>query len=128
MTETAKQKQDARRKEFNEDRYERECDYRYSSPFRGYTKMIESMLKKAKRALSVRDLHILLGVQANPRWTQDALEMSEKIIIFKGYPVDKFLWFDGERTIEKIQWNGCHVLSGPKNVTADLGLEQRVLA
>ena len=103
-------------------------DFRYSPAFKGYQGMLESVLKRTGRAMSTRDIHIKLGVQANPRWTQDALEMSEKIIIFKGYPVDKFLWFDEERTIEKIQWNGCHVLRGRKNVTADLGLTPRVLA
>ncbi len=96
---------------FDEDKYYQEIDFRYSSAFKGYMRMIESMLKRAKTALSIRELHILLGVHANPRFTADALEMSDHVIIFQLYPVDKFLWHDGQKTMEKVQrcWNGSHV-------------------
>ena len=129
MNETAKRANDLRLKPiFDEDAYYERTDHRYSSAFKGYQKMVVLMLKKCERALTTRDIHILLGVEANPRWTMDALEMSDNVLIFKGYPVDKFLWFDGQKTIEKIQWNGYHGLTAKKSVSADLGLEERVLA
>lgn len=107
---------------FNEEAYEARCDFRYSPSFKGYTRMIESMLKRAGRALTIREIHVLLGVEANPRWTADALEMSNHIIILLGY-IDKYLWFDGKINIDKKQWNGFQI-TPPKPKTPDLGLPE----
>lgn len=91
---------------FNEEKYEARCDYRYSTNFKMYTQLIENCLKKAKRPMNIRQIHEALGVFVQPRWTMDAIEMSNNIITFLGY-VNHYSWFDGKKTEERVRcWNG----------------------
>lgn len=114
---------------FDEDAYYERIDIRNQRDFIGYRLLVETVLRKGKGLMNTRAIHIALGVHAVPRWTLLALEESKHVILFPGYPTDRFLWFDGiVPEVKKVEWNGCHVLSGPKKVNADLGLEGRVLA
>ena len=140
---------------FDEDAYYERTDHRYSPAFKDYQKKVVALIRRITTDVmcrcepinrrwdgynicltcddsyppSTRDIHLALAIEdaAEPRWTLDAIEMSGNILTLWGIP-DRFLWFDGQKTIEKVQWNGYHVSTAKKAVSADLGLEPRVLA
>lgn len=45
-----------------------------SRPFRTYADQIRGLIFAAPAPLSIRDIHRLLGPEARPRWTADAIE------------------------------------------------------
>jgi hypothetical protein len=89
---------------FDEEKYYQDNDFRYSKNFKMYRQLIETILRHTGKLMSIRDIHIALGVHAQVRWTMDALEMAENVLYVPGY-VDKWTWFDAKQTVEK-KWNG----------------------
>ena len=51
-----------------------------SNEFQKYRKRIVALLKRTKRALCTRDIHLALGRFAFVPWTMDALEQSNDVI------------------------------------------------
>jgi hypothetical protein len=90
---------------FDEERYYQDNDFRYSKNFKMYRQLIETILRHTGKLMSIRDIHIALGVHAQVRWTCDALDMAENVLYVPGY-VDKWTWFDAKQTVEEKKWNG----------------------
>jgi predicted AAA+ superfamily ATPase len=90
---------------FDEEKYYQDNDFRYSKNFKMYRQLIETILRHTGKLMSIRDIHIALGVHAQVRWTMDALEMAENVLYVPGY-VDKWTWFDAKQTVEEKKWNG----------------------
>jgi hypothetical protein len=112
--------------------YDEDCptyDYRQSNRrFKAYRWLVERVLRHDGGILNYAGIHKALGKYANQRWTGQAVATSTHILKFQAIPCDRFVWIAGVAPPEPVQWNGAHVLGSPKVLSADLGLQPRVLA
>lgn len=106
---------DRKVKNFDYDSYYEQADFRNSKRFIEYRQMLETILK-TKRALTIRRIHQLAmrlkvdgwtteDKEHARRWTYDALETSDQVVILKGF-IDHFRYCDEQRPEPKVQlWN-----------------------
>lgn len=61
-------------------------DYRETDEFKAYREKVIDVLKAAKRPMNIREIHAGLGTDANDRWTANALETAEFVMILPLLP------------------------------------------
>jgi hypothetical protein len=102
-------------------------DHLWDMPwFITYRELVEKTLKELGKLVTLPQLRKVMGDEYKDRYILDAFEASHHVLRVPTLPLEQFVWIERVKPVERPTWNG--VSGSPKNVTADLGLQPRVLA